>query len=191
MEMMLWWGEERKWRGGGGGGNGGEKETTVRCWKTLVWKWSGLQCKWILIFNSYITFLGNVSVLLVDDDDGDIFPAVFICWCHVRRLSDDEENCLSPPLTHGPGRCWLSTTPRWWWWRWCQMGHGRCSCSALLCLGIPSCSYMYLVPTSCNHLIRRHTHTRTHIQSASTYLPRYFTYTLNLTKQEKEENNSK
>lgn len=30
---------------------------------------------------------------------------MLICWCHVRRLSDDEENCLIPPRIHGPGRC--------------------------------------------------------------------------------------
>lgn len=62
-----------------------------------------------MIFNSYITFLGHVSVLLVDDDDDDILPVVLISshvgvHCHVLRVSDDERNCLSPLRIHGPGR---------------------------------------------------------------------------------------
>lgn len=47
-------------------------------------KWFAIQMTFDIQLLHY--FLGNVSVLLVDDDDGDILPAVFICWCHVRRF---------------------------------------------------------------------------------------------------------
>lgn len=178
---------ERRGSGGGGGSNGGEKETTVRCWKTLVWKWSGLQCKWILIFNSYITFLGNVSVLLVDDDD-DILPAVLICWCHVRRLSDDEKNCLSPhgstgrdgprPTLHDPAMMMMTMMSDGTW-------PTSCSCSALLCSAL---EYPRVATcTSCNHLIRRHTHhTHTYSQHLATYL-HYLHSQPNKTRKRREE----
>lgn len=67
-------------------------------------KWFAMQMTFDI--QSYIICLGHASVLVDDDDDdGDILPVVLICWCHVRRLSDDEKNCLSPPRIHGSGRC--------------------------------------------------------------------------------------
>lgn len=179
---------ERRGSGGGGGSNGGEKETTVRCWKTLVWKWSGLQCKWILIFNSYIICLPRTSFLLMMMMMMMISPlcsyvAVMCEDCQMMRKAASVPHGASvrdgpQPTLHDPAMMMMTMMSDGTW-------PTSCSCSALLCSAL---EYPRVATcTSCNHLIRRHTHhTHTYSQHLATYL-HYLHSQPNKTRKRREE----